>query len=120
MKLGWFVVSVVMATLGCGSSSQICNCPNFGGASVSLPADIQAKISSVTGDTCSLATIDPTRGVVLTATRAGDCHVRIALSDGEILAVTETFKSPGGCCASEYYAVDGSAPITIEAGSETR
>jgi hypothetical protein len=111
------LVTFVLLLSSSGSdSSGSCRCP-LGGARITLDPALQSMIIKVTGDTCGLATDDPTQGVYLNATKATTCHVKIALANGETLASTVTFASLGGCCSEIYYGADGSVPVVVDGGS---
>jgi hypothetical protein len=102
-----------------GCSTAPCHCP-AGGARVPLPANLQSQVTKatkVTGDSCGLATDDPTQGIYLNASKPGTCHVSIELANGDVYAVDVVFASQGGCCASGTVGSDASTPVLIDGAS---
>ena len=85
-----------------GECSGVYHCPNTT-MSISLPADISARVRSATGDTCTL-TVDASDGSIgITSTTMHPCVVRVVLDDGSIEESTVTFVQLH-CCG---YTVQG-------------
>jgi len=53
--------------------------------------------------------------VFLLASKAGTCHVRITLANGEVLATEVVFSSLGGCC-SDTFAGSASPLVVVDGG----
>jgi len=99
---------------GIGKCSGIYNCP-LGGATIMIPTDISARITSASGDTCQ-ADAEPSTGFIrLTSNALKACHVEVRLDDGTTRLTTVTFHSLDDCCgdytasAAGFEADDGGA-----------
>ena len=115
MKALVFGVVLLAAISGCDGGNQLCNCP-AAISSLSLPADISARVTSATGDTCTAILDAPAALITLTSSGHHPCHVRIQLDDGRAEETTATFTPLGGCCAS-LYTVQGSAFSPTDGGA---
>ena len=108
-------VALLAAISGCDGGATVCNCP-AAISSIALPADISARVTSATGDTCTAVLDAPSALITLTSSGHHPCHVRIQLDDGRSEETTATFTSLGGCCAS-LFTVQGTAFSPTDGGA---
>jgi hypothetical protein len=108
------LVILVSAAASCHQES--CPCPS-GGATVVLPTAQQSMVTKVTGDRCSDASTPP-QDILLIASSAGTCHVRIELSNGQLLTTNIAFKPIGGCCPDTFFAASQTTPTLVDGGAD--
>ena len=94
-----------------GECSGTYNCPNLT-MSISLPADISARVRSATGDTCTLILNASDGSIGVTSTTMHPCVLRVVLDDGSIEESTVTFVQLQ-CCG---YTVQGTPFEPADAG----
>jgi hypothetical protein len=123
MKKGMLVIPfcavVWTAIAGCSSSSPSpggCSCPNLGGR-LTLPADLSAPVSKVSGDSCIASLIQNSQVLVDSMTGA-QCDVTVQLENGDSLSNVVTFRGVGGCCTNGYQVGDSSAFEYNDGGGE--
>jgi hypothetical protein len=107
---------VFLVVVGISSCNDECSgvyaCPNLT-MSISLPADISARVRSATGDTCTV-TVDGSEGWIgITSTTMHPCLVRVVLDDGSTEESTVTFV-PIHCCG---YTVQGTPFESADGGA---
>jgi hypothetical protein len=95
MSFGAQAISVgflgILASSSCNDTcSGIYNCPNIS-TSISLPADISARVTSASGDTCTPTVDAPFAQVDIASTTKRPCHVSVQLDDGSVETSDVTF-----------------------------
>ena len=90
------LLTIALSACDDGQCSGLYNCPAIT-TSISAPADISARITSATGDTCT-PTVDASGGSIdITSKTMRPCLVRVTLDNGAVEESMVTFEQLH-CC----------------------